>query len=221
MTKSEQRERTNDQKSHRPMRKLRADEITRPDPAALEEMPRHPVAVMVENVRSIYNVGSIFRTSDASRIEHLYLTGITGTPEHRRLRKSSLGAERTVPWSYHDDPTSLLDRLHADGYTPAVLELTDTPTSVDEVSLDHFPMCLVVGNELHGVDDALVDRAELAFEIEQYGSKQSLNVAVAYGVAVFDLVRQYRRLTGQQEPAPDRSRRVGTGLRSSDPGADR
>lgn len=178
------------------MRKLRHDEIPRPDPETLSNLPRHPVAVVVDNVRSIYNVGSIFRTSDAARIEHLHLTGITGTPEHRRLRKSSLGAERTVPWTHHEEPKPLLQSLRADGYTLAVLELTDEPTPASEVTLEHFPLALVLGNELQGVSEELVEMADLAFEIDQYGSKQSLNVAVAYGIAVFDLVRRFRRLHG-------------------------
>ncbi len=178
------------------MRKLRHDEIARPAPDALATLPRHPIAVIVDDVRSIYNVGSIFRTSDAARIEHLYLTGITGTPAHRKLRKSSLGAERTVPWSQYDDPATLLDHLRGRGYTPAVLEITDAPTRVSDVMPEHFPLCLIVGNELHGVNETLVEHADLAFEIDQFGSKQSLNVAVAYGIAIFDLVHRYRRLNG-------------------------
>ncbi len=178
------------------MRKLRHDEIPRARPEAMDALPRHPVTVVVDNVRSIHNVGSMFRTSDAARIEHLYLTGITGTPENRRLHKTALGAQDTVPWSHHADPAAVLDTLRTKGYTLGVLEITDAPTPLHEVSLEHFPIGLVVGNELHGVDEALVQKADVAFEIEQFGSKHSLNVAVAYGIAVFDLVRRYRTLTG-------------------------
>ncbi len=177
------------------MRKLKHHQIPRPDPEALAALPRHPVSVLVDNVRSIYNVGSMFRTSDAARIEHLYLTGITGTPEHRKLHKTALGAQDTVPWSHHEDPHPVLQRLRAEGCTVAVLEITDAPTRTQEVSDDDFPLCLVVGNELHGVSDAIVEEADLALEIDQFGSKQSLNVSVAYGIAVFDLVRRYRKLT--------------------------
>lgn len=175
------------------MRKLQHEEIPRPDPDAVGALPKHPLVVVVDNVRSLYNVGSIFRTSDAARIEKLILTGISGTPENRGLHKTALGAQDTVAWAYERDPLAAVQRLRAEGYTLAVLEITDTPTPTDAVAADHFPLCLIVGNELSGVRDELVAQAELALEIPQYGAKQSLNVAVAYGIAVFDLVRAYRR----------------------------
>lgn len=159
-------------------------------------MPKHPVRVVVHNVRSIYNVGSIFRTSDAARIEHLHLTGYTGTPRHKDLHKTALGAQDTVAWSDHDAALPVLRELRTQGYTVAALEITDTPTRTHEVSLEHFPLCLVIGNEVEGVDDAIINEADLALEIPQYGAKQSLNVAVAYGIAVFDLVRRFRALHG-------------------------
>ena len=174
------------------MRKLRHEEIPRPSPAAVSALPKHPITVVLDNVRSLYNVGSIFRTSDAALIERLYLTGITGTPEHRGLHKTALGAQDTVAWAYEKDPVEVLRRLRHDGYTLAALEITDMPTHTTEVLPDHFPLCLVVGNEISGVRDELVAMADLALEIPQYGAKQSLNVAVAYGVAVFDLVQRYR-----------------------------
>lgn len=186
------------------MRKLAHHEIPRPDPEALRQLPRHPIVVVLDNIRSIYNVGSIFRTSDAARIEKLYLTGITGTPAHRQLHKTALGAEHTVPWEYARDPVPLIDTLRETGYTIAVLELTDRPTYTHQVPDDIFPLALIVGHELQGVQPALITRAHLALEIPQFGSKQSLNVAVAYGIAIFDLVRHYRRLQGDPRfsPAP-------------------
>lgn len=178
------------------MRKLSWDEIDRPRPEAVAELPKHPVRTMVHNVRSIYNVGAIFRTSDAARIEHLHLSGYTGTPDHPDLHKTALGAQDVVSWSAHEDAHAVLDDLETAGYTPAVLEITSDPTRPSEVTAEQFPLCLIVGNEVHGVDDALVSRANLALEIPQYGAKQSLNVAVAYGIAVFELVRRYRHLSG-------------------------
>lgn len=183
------------------MRKLSYNEIARPSPEEVAGLPRHPVTVVVENVRSIHNVGSMFRTSDAARIERLCLTGYTGTPEHKDLHKTALGAQDTVPWSHHDDAPSVLQTLRADGYTLAALEITNDPTPTTEVSPEHFPLCLVVGNEVHGVSEDVIEEVDLAFEIPQYGAKQSLNVAVAYGIAVFDLVRRYRALLGP--PAAD------------------
>ncbi len=174
------------------MRKLKHEEIPRPSPAAVSALPKHPISVVLDNVRSLYNVGSIFRTSDAALIEKLYLTGITGTPDNRGLHKTALGAQDTVAWAYEKDPVAVAHRLREAGYTLAVLEITDTPTRTTAVKSDHFPLCLVVGNELSGVRDDLVHLADLALEIPQYGAKQSLNVAVAYGIAVFDLVRCFR-----------------------------
>jgi tRNA G18 (ribose-2'-O)-methylase SpoU len=177
------------------MRKLKHDEIPRPDPAEITLLPKHPISVIVESVRSIYNVGSIFRTSDAARIEHVYLTGISGTPEHRGLHKTALGAQDTVPWSFEPDSMSIVNRLRNEGYTIAVLEITDRPTLTHEIEPGAFPLCLIVGNEVTGVSAPLVEAADLALEIPQFGAKQSLNVSVAYGIAVFDLVRRFRANT--------------------------
>jgi tRNA G18 (ribose-2'-O)-methylase SpoU len=178
------------------MRKLSWDEIDRPDPKELATLPKHPVRVLVHNVRSIHNVGSMFRTSDAARIEHVYLTGFTGTPEHKDLHKTALGAQDTVDWSQHDDPLPVLDRLRERGFTIAVLEQTSGSTPPNEVSPDVYPLCVVVGNEVRGVDEKLVEEADLALELPQYGAKISMNVGVAYGIAVYDLVRRYRSLHG-------------------------
>lgn len=178
------------------MRKLRHDEIPRPDPDKIDSLRKHPISIVVDNVRSIHNVGSIFRTSDAALIEKIYLTGITGTPENRGLHKTALGAQDTVDWEHADDGLTVVQKLSSEGYTVGVLEITDRPTYTTEVNEDVFPLCLVVGNELHGVDPGIIGAADLALEIPQYGAKQSLNVSVAYGIAVFDLVRVYRTCTG-------------------------
>lgn len=182
------------------MKKLAFDDIPRPTPDEIDALPKHPVSVVVDNVRSIYNVGSLFRTSDAALIEHLYLTGFTGTPNHKHLHKTALGAQDTVPWSHHTDPRDVLHTLRAEGYTLAVLEITDEPTLTTALESDHFPLCLVVGNEVHGIREAVVEMADVALEIPQFGAKQSLNVAVAYGIAVFDVVRRYRTLTDAPLP---------------------
>ncbi len=175
------------------MRKLRHEEIPRPDPTTARALAPHPVSVLLDNVRSIYNVGAMFRASDAALVEKLYLTGITGTPENRKLHKTALGAQDTVRWEYQADPLPVAQALKRQGYTIGVLEITDCPTPTTDVAESFFPLCLIVGNELHGVRDSLVTEADVAFEIPQFGAKQSLNVAVAYGIALFDIVRAYRR----------------------------
>jgi len=181
------------------MRKLSWDEIERPDPDEVKALSKHPVHVMVHNVRSIHNVGSIFRTSDAARIEHVHLTGFTGTPEHKDLHKTALGAQDAVAWSQHDDPVPVLDTLRERGFSIAVLEQTSDSIPPNEVSPEVYPLCLVVGNEVRGVDEDIVKAANLGLEIPQYGAKISMNVGVAYGIAVYDLVRRYRALYGPPE----------------------
>ncbi|MEX1056032.1 MAG: TrmH family RNA methyltransferase [Rhodothermales bacterium] len=157
---------------------------------------KHPISVVVDNVRSIHNVGSIFRTSDAALVEKIYVTGISGTPENRAMHKTALGAQDTVAWEYVREASEIVRRLKGAGYTIAVLEITDTPTYPPELESEHFPLCLVVGNELFGVSDESIALADLALEIPQFGAKQSLNVSVAFGIAVFDVVRRYRSLHG-------------------------
>lgn len=175
------------------MQKLPTSKISRPSPEQISKLPRHPLAVVLDNIRSIYNVGSIFRTSDAVRAEKLYLTGITGTPEHKHLHKTALGAQDTVPWTYREDAAELVEQLRHDGYTIAALEITDRPVRLEDITLDNFPLCLVLGNEVSGVQQSLMAQADMALELPQYGAKHSFNVAVAYGIAAFHLVQQYRR----------------------------
>jgi tRNA G18 (ribose-2'-O)-methylase SpoU len=178
------------------MRKLSWDEIDRPDPDAVADLPKHPVRLVLHNVRSIYNVGSIFRTSDAARIDHIHLTGYTGTPDHPDMHKTALGAQDVVAWSHHETAEEVVGDLAERGYTIGALEITDAPTPPSEVQAAHFPLCLIVGNEVHGVEDSLISRADVAFELPQYGAKQSINVAVAYGIAIYEIVHQYRQMNG-------------------------
>ena len=173
------------------MRKLTHDELLArsvpPGDAAFRE--RAPVAGMLDNIRSLYNVGSIFRTSDGAFIRKLYLCGYTPAPPRSEITKTSLGATDSVPWSHHRDPLEAVARARAEGMKICVLEHTTHSIPVFTLTKDVFPVCLVVGNELTGVSSAVIDAADLAVEIPMYGVKQSLNAAVAYGVALFELMR--------------------------------
>ena len=182
------------------MRKLKHEEIPRLSGAALHAARRHPVTVLVDNVRSLYNVGAIFRTGDAALVERLILSGITGTPNNRGLHKTALGSQDTVPWVYRQDGLAAACSLKAKGYTIAALEITTKPMLTTELAPSMFPLCLIVGNELSGVRDELLAVADCALEIPLYGAKQSLNVAVAFGIAIFDIVRGYRHATGAMHP---------------------
>ncbi len=176
------------------MRKLRHEEIPRIKPADSQHKARHPIVAVIDNVRSIHNVGAFFRTADGAWIERIILTGITGTPDNRAMHKTALGAQDTISWEYVPEPGVAINQLKSEGYTVFALELTDTPVSPDTLSMDAFPLALVVGNELTGVQDEVLALCDGAIEIPQYGTKQSLNVSVAYGITLFDLVRRYRAL---------------------------
>lgn len=170
------------------LKKLSFEEIQdkRPDAEELINLTRHPFVVVVDNVRSLHNVGSVFRTSDAVRLQHLYLCGITAKPPRDEIRKTSLGAEETVPWSYHSSAAEVLLDLRNKGFQIVALEHT-TP-SVDYRRAPYcFPLCLIIGNEYTGIQDHLVEMADLAVEIPMLGIKQSLNVSVAFGVMVYEL----------------------------------
>ncbi len=164
-----------------------------PSPFSLSPSP-HPISVIAHDIRSAHNVGSIFRTADSAGLAHVYLTGFTATPEHRGVRKTALGAESAVPWSHHEDPLVLLDILKSEGMRIVALERTDGAIGVEAIKADHFPMALVLGNEVSGVPPALIELADVVLALPQYGIKESLNVSVAFGIAAYGLVEQYRAL---------------------------
>ncbi len=175
------------------MRKLDSNELALQLKSRMDRKA-HPVVGLLDNIRSLYNVGSMFRTADAAGLQRLYLTGITGTPANPRLHKTALGAQDSVPWEYENDPVEMALRLCNQGYHLAALELTDSPSEVRQLPLSAFPLCLIVGNEVTGVDDRLISLSKTALAIPLFGRKQSLNVAVAFGIAAYDLVRHYRAL---------------------------
>jgi tRNA G18 (ribose-2'-O)-methylase SpoU len=144
---------------------------------------------MLDNIRSLYNVGSIFRTSDGARVQELLLCGYTPTPPRKEIEKTSLGATATVPWSHFADPLDAVRYAKAGGATVCVLEHTTHSVPYHTVRKEDFPVCIVVGNEITGVSTPVIAAADRAIEIPMYGIKQSLNAAVAYGIALFELAR--------------------------------
>ncbi len=160
---------------------------------AYERIARLPVAVLLDNVRSLYNVGAFFRTADAAGVEKLYLCGITGRPPKRAIAKTALGAEETVPWEHSWDPLAAASDLAARGYELAAVE-----TSVHAVDLfdwrPRFPVCVIFGHEVEGVRGELAARCDTHVRIPMLGLKHSLNVATAGGVVVYELLRKYRQL---------------------------
>ncbi|HWQ56707.1 MAG TPA: RNA methyltransferase [Bryobacteraceae bacterium] len=168
--------------------------LNTPGAAAYEGLGRLPVAVILDDVRSLYNVGAFFRTADAAGVEKLYLCGITGQPPDRAIHKTALGAEETVAWEHSWDPVATAALLRARGYEIAAVE-----TSLRAVDLfdwrPSFPVCLVFGHEVEGVRPALADMCDTHVRIPMLGMKHSLNVATAGGVALYELLRKYRGLS--------------------------
>ena len=174
------------------IRKLSFNEIFARQPKLheLKQMKRLPIYVMAENIRSMHNVGSIFRTSDGVRIEHLFLTGFTACPPRMEIEKTALGATDSVPWSYHKDPVPVLRQLKARGVQLVAVEHTDQ--SQNYLQADYrFPVCLIVGNEVDGVSQEVIELVDMAVEIPMLGIKQSLNVSVAYGIVLYHVFGKY------------------------------
>jgi 23S rRNA (guanosine2251-2'-O)-methyltransferase len=170
------------------MRKLSMTELQRPDAAAYAAQPKLPLVLVADNVRSMHNVGAFFRTADALNLQGLWLCGITATPPHRDIYKSALGAETTVPWQHAPDVVQAIQALKQQGYHIILLEQTDASVDIRAfVPPSDAPLALVVGNEVNGVTDALLPLADAAIEIPQYGTKHSLNVSVAAGIALWHL----------------------------------
>lgn len=160
----------------------------------IPDRSRIPVVVLIDNVRSLYNVGSIFRTSDGVMVEKLILTGYTPHPPRKEIEKTALGSTKSIPWEYIASPLEALDTLRSDGYRLCCLELTNESVPYFSARKADFPLCLIIGNEITGVSKDLVAQCDMGLEIPMFGTKQSLNVAVAYGIAVFELSRIWRNL---------------------------
>jgi tRNA G18 (ribose-2'-O)-methylase SpoU len=173
------------------MRKLSHDEISenRSTIDSLDTVKKLPVYVILNSIRSSYNVGSIFRTSDGAMIEKLYLCGYTPHPPKKEVLKTALGAQNSVEWEYVKDPKDVILELKQKGVKIGALELTENSIPHYNMNPGYFPVALLIGNEIKGVSQELLDLCDFCLEIPQYGIKQSLNVAVAYGISIFELRR--------------------------------
>jgi tRNA G18 (ribose-2'-O)-methylase SpoU len=177
------------------MKKLTHDEISE-NRSTLENIPnvkKLPVYVLLDNIRSNYNVGSIFRTSDGAMIEKLILCGYTPHPPKKEILKTALGSTESVSWEYIKDPKEAILSLKGKGIKICALELCEGSKNYYDITPADFPVCLIVGNEITGVSQELLDLCDMSLEIPQYGIKQSLNVAVAYGISIFELRKIFDR----------------------------
>ncbi len=173
------------------MRKLTHAEIkeNRKPLERMDEFKRNPVYVLCDSIRSIFNVGAIFRASDGAFIEKIYLTGYTPYPPRKEIEKVALGATLSVPWEYYKNPIEAVNEIKSKGIKICSLELTDKGRMIWDIRKEEFPLCLAVGNEITGVSKEVIEASDFAVELPMLGMKQSLNVSVATGIALYEMIR--------------------------------
>ena len=176
------------------MRKLKVTELNRISVEEFKEADKLPLVVVLDNVRSQYNVGSVFRTSDAFRVECIYLCGISATPPHQEIHKTALGAEDTVNWEYYKDTKEAIIKLKSEGYYIYSVEQVEGSIMLENLQLDSTKKyAVVLGNEVKGVQQEIVDISDGCIEIPQYGTKHSLNVSTAAGIIIWDFFKLLRK----------------------------
>ncbi len=175
------------------MKKLRIEELNRISIEEFRKADKIPVSVILDNVRSLNNIGSVFRTCDAFRIEKIYLCGITATPPHKDIHKTALGATESVEWEYFKDTVELITKLKSSDYRILSVEQVENSTSLEKLQLSgENKYTLVFGHEVRGVDQSVIDISDACLEIPQYGTKHSLNISVSAGIVIWEVFRKIR-----------------------------
>lgn len=176
-------------------RKLKITELNRISAEEFKKVDKLPLVVILDNVRSLHNIGSVFRTSDAFRVECIYLCGITATPPHPEMHKTALGAEFTVDWKYVNNAVEAVDNLRQEGYVVFSIEQVENSIMLENIQLEQGKRyAVVLGNEVKGVQQEVIDHSDGCIEIPQYGTKHSLNVSVTAGIVIWDLFKQLKTL---------------------------
>lgn len=176
------------------MKKLSLDELGRVTPEIYKTQEKNPIVIILDNIRSMYNVGSIFRTADAFAVEKIFLCGITAQPPHKEIEKTALGATETVYWQYYENTKELITLLKQDNYKIYAVEQTDEPLKLTQFSFSAKERyAVVMGNEVFGVDDEVLNLCDGAIEIPQVGVKHSLNVSVAAAIVIWEFFRQMNK----------------------------
>lgn len=170
------------------VRKLKNIELNRLSIDDFKSQEKKQVVVVLDDVRSMNNVGSIFRTCDCLGISQIYLCGITGRPPHRDIHKTSLGAEKSIDWEYHEDIETIINTLKNENYIIAGLEQTDKSIDIRNFEPESKPIVIIVGNEVEGISDKALELCDAILEIPQFGTKHSFNVAVSCGIALWELI---------------------------------
>ena len=171
-------------------RKLKLWELNRLTNEEFKQQEKFPIIVVLDNIRSLNNIGSFFRTSDAFNVQKIYLCGITAQPPHREIQKTALGATESVEWEYVEDVLSLIDDLKKSNVVICPVEQAEKTTLLQEVKINpELTYALIFGNEVEGVNQQIIDKSDLILEIPQFGTKHSLNVSVCAGAVLLEFVR--------------------------------
>ncbi len=170
------------------MRKLKNSELDRLNVEEFKEAKKTPIIIILDNIRSLNNIGSVFRTSDAFLIEKIYLCGITAIPPHKDIHKTALGSTETVAWEYVENTLDIVEKLKAENIKICAIEQAENATMLDKFNIEpNMKYALVFGNEVKGVAQDVVNASNAVIEIPQFGTKHSLNISVSCGVVVWDI----------------------------------
>lgn len=168
-------------------KKLKNEELNRPSLEEFKAVKKLPIVVVLDNIRSLNNIGSVFRTSDAFAIQAIYLTGITAKPPHREMNKTALGATESVEWHYAENTVDLIQRLKTENYTIIGIEQTENSVQLQDFVLNlNNQYALIFGHEVNGVQQEVINQCDHCLEIPQHGTKHSLNISVSAGVVLWE-----------------------------------
>lgn len=169
------------------MRKLKLEELNRVTIDEFKKQDKTPLVVVLENIRSLNNIGTIFRTADAFNVHSIYLTGITAQPPHREIQKTALGATESVNWKHFKNPHEAIEALKKEGYTIASVEQTEDSTDIRNLPQQNIEkLAIIMGNEVNGVEQSTINKSDFCIEVPQFGTKHSLNVGVCAGITIWE-----------------------------------
>lgn len=175
------------------MRKLKITELNRISTEDFKNVEKTPLIIVLDDIRSLHNIGSVFRTADAFKVESIYLCGITATPPHAEIHKTALGAEYSVNWKWFSDTMAAVESLKTEGYTVYSVEQAEGSVMLNQLELDRQnKYAIIMGNEVKGVKQEVIDHSDGCIEIPQYGTKHSLNVSVTAGIVIWDLFNKLK-----------------------------
>lgn len=174
-------------------KKLQNEELNRISVEEFKVQNKTPIIVVLDNIRSLNNIGSVFRTADSFLLEAIYLCGITAQPPHRDIQKTALGATESVTWKYFESTTKAIEDLKQENYKIASIEQTENSVMLNKYTVNkNEKLAIVFGNEVKGVEQEVINNSDVVIEIPQYGTKHSLNISVSAGIVIWELQKQYR-----------------------------